>query len=154
MTRLARIAIAAALGLGMASHAWAQGAPAGPQSMRVVKSPSCGCCADWIELAREHGHDVEAVDVLYIGEAKRALGVPEALRSCHTARIGGYVVEGHVPFEALDRLLAERPDVAGIAVPGMPVGSPGMGTDPDARYDVIAWGGEAGDGEVFLGVGE
>ena len=80
--------------------------------------------------------------------------MPEALWSCHTAEIEGYTVEGHGPFAAIDRLLAERPDVEGLAVPGMPVGSPGMGTDPDARYDVVAFGGEAGSGTVFGRVGE
>ena len=80
--------------------------------------------------------------------------MPEALWSCHTARIDGYVIEGHVPFDALARLLETRPDVLGIAVPGMPAGSPGMGDDPAARYDVIAWGNEAGDGTLFQKVGD
>ena len=157
MTPSARPLLAVALALGAAigtvPHAHAEEALAGPQSMQVVKSPTCGCCAAWTGMAREHGFAVEAVDVADVSAAKEAAGVPEALWSCHTAEIDGYVIEGHVPFAVIDRLLAERPDVAGLAVLGMPMGSPGMGDDPDARYDVIAFGGEAGAGEVFERVG-
>ena len=158
MTPSARPLLAVALALGAAigtvPHAHAEEALAGPQSMQVVKSPTCGCCAAWTEMAREHGFAVEATDVADVSAAKEAAGVPEALWSCHTAEIGGYTIEGHVPFAAIDRLLAERPDVAGLAVPGMPMGSPGMGHDPNARYDVIAFGGEAGAGTVYERVGE
>lgn len=73
----------------------------------------------------------------------------EVVESCHTARIGGYVVEGHVPMEAVDRLLAERPQVAGITPPGMPAGSPGMGDDPDAEFDVLSFGGASAAPGVF-----
>ncbi len=75
------------------------------------------------------------------------------MRVCHTAVIDGYVVEGHVPFAAIAKLLEERPEITGIAVPGMPLGSPGMGLDPAARYDVMAFGGDAGEGEVFYQAG-
>ncbi len=71
---------------------------------------------------------------------KRLLGVSEAVESCHTARIGGYVIEGHVPMEAVDRLMSTKPRVAGIAAPGMPAGSPGMGDDPKTRFDVLSFG--------------
>ena len=80
--------------------------------------------------------------------------MPVELWSCHTATLESYVIEGHVPFEAVEKLLDEQPDITGIAVPGMPMGSPGMGDDPSAVYDVIAWGGEAGAGEVFFTAGE
>ena len=73
--------------------------------------------------------------------------------ACHTTEVAGYVIEGHVPFEAVAQLLEERPDIAGIAVPGMPGGSPGMGDDPNARFDVIAFGGDAEVGEVFYQAG-
>ena len=74
--------------------------------------------------------------------------------ACHMAVIDGYVVEGHVPFDALARLLLDRPEISGIAVPGMPYGSPGMGTDPDAQYDVFAFGGSAGQGQLYHQVGQ
>ena len=125
-----------------------------PGVMTVTKSPSCGCCSAWVAIAEGLGYEVETVDVTEVADTKVALGVPEEMWACHTATVGGYVVEGHVPFEAVEKLLAERPDVVGIAVPGMPMGSPGMGDDPSAVYDVIAWGGEAGAGEVFHTAGE
>ncbi|MBB3951491.1 DUF411 domain-containing protein [Aureimonas jatrophae] len=93
------------------------------------------------DIARKHGFDVTVEDREDMTAVKRSLGVTEAVESCHTARIGGYVVEGHVPMEAVDRLLAERPQVAGIAAPGMPAGSPGMGDDLDAEFDVLSFGG-------------
>ena len=152
MTPLARLSFAAALAVGAlaAPQLRAQDAPA----MAVAKSPTCGGCSAWVAIAEGLGYEVEATDVADMAAVKAEAGMPEALRACHTARIEGYVVEGHVPFEAVEKLLAERPDVAGIAVPGMPMGSPGMGDDPAAVYDVIAWGGEAGGGEVFLTAGE
>jgi hypothetical protein len=128
----------------------AQGRPL----MDVAKDPYCGCCGAWADLAREAGFDVTLRDVEDMAAEKAAAGVPDDLWSCHTARVGGYVIEGHVPFDAVARLLAERPDIAGLAVPGMPMGSPGMGDDPAARYDVIAWGGAAGNGTVFHEAGK
>jgi hypothetical protein len=153
-TRLAAVLPAAALATGaiFAAPALAQTEAAGPMS--VVKSPTCGCCSAWVAIAEGMGYEVEATDLDDMAEAKRAAGVPEPLWACHTAEIAGYVVEGHVPFEAIERLLEERPEIDGIAVPGMPMGSPGMGDDPTAVYDVIAWGGEAGPGEVFYTAGE
>ena len=124
------------------------------RSMTVHKDPNCGCCTAWAELAEKAGYSVTVVETADIAASKAEAGVPEALWSCHTARIDGYVIEGHVPFDALARLLETRPDVLGIAVPGMPAGSPGMGDDPAARYDVIAWGNEAGDGTLFQKVGD
>ena len=122
--------------------------------MHVVKSPTCGCCGAWVSLARQEGFDIEVTDTADVTSAKLDGGVPEKMWACHTATIDGYVVEGHVPFEAIRKLLSERPDVQGIAVPGMPYGSPGMGADPNARYDVLSFGGEASDGQVFYTVGE
>ncbi|RCW79447.1 DUF411 domain-containing protein [Paracoccus lutimaris] len=124
------------------------------RNMTVHKDPSCGCCTAWAELAEKAGYKVSVVESADIAASKAEAGVPEALWSCHTARIDGYVIEGHVPFDALARLLETRPDVLGIAVPGMPEGSPGMGDDPAARYEVIAWGNEAGDGTLFQKVGD
>lgn len=121
--------------------------------MHVTKSPTCGCCTAWVALARQEGYEVETTDTASTTAIKADLAVPRVLWSCHTAQIAGYIIEGHVPFEAVDRLLTMRPDIAGIAVPGMPAGSPGMGDDPAARFDVIAFGGTAGAGKVFYQAG-
>ena len=108
--------------------------------VEVWKSPSCGCCKDWIALLQREGFKVKTFD--QGNTAMRAkLGLPVRYGSCHTARIEGYAVEGHVPVREIRRLLAERPDAIGIAVPGMPIGSPGMdGPDYGGRrdpYDVL-----------------
>lgn len=120
-----------------------------PVLLKISKDPGCGCCGAWADLAIEAGFRVEITETAdYVG-MKQAAGVPENLWSCHTARIGGYIVEGHVPFAAIRQLLEQRPDIAGIAVPGMPGGSPGMGGGVDATAEVIAWGGPAGEGRAF-----
>lgn len=92
----------------------------------VYKSASCGCCGGWVEHMRANGYTVHARNVEAMDMVKQMMGVPAALESCHTATVNGYVVEGHVPADAVDRLIAERPQAAGLAVPGMPLGSPGM----------------------------
>lgn len=126
-------------------------ATAGDADMVVYKSPTCGCCNGWIEHLREAGYDVDAVDVDQYAElaaTKEERGVPGDLGSCHTAVIEGYTIEGHVPAEVIARLLEERPDIEGLSVPGMPVGSPGMeGPNPEP-YDVIAFT-EDGRREVY-----
>lgn len=136
---------------GTSAFMVASGAPAlaALPAMTVTKTPTCGCCTAWADLASQAGYAVTTVDMDDVSPVKRRLGVPRELWGCHTAEIDGYVVEGHVPFDAVARLLDERPDVTGIAAPGMPMGSPGMGWDPEARYDVFAFGGEAGTGELF-----
>ena len=97
-----------------------------PTVLSVFKSPTCGCCGLWVEHMKAAGFDVRVQDVEDIDSVKRKLGVPGAVGSCHTAQVGGYVIEGHVPADAVQRFLKERPKVAGLAVPGMPLGSPGM----------------------------
>lgn len=92
----------------------------------VRKHPSCGCCSVWIEHLRDAGFPVQAQDVEDMATVKDAAGVPQAMASCHTAEVGGYFVEGHVPAADIARLLHERPAAKGLAVPGMPLGSPGM----------------------------
>lgn len=120
--------------------------------VHVWKDPSCGCCAGWVEHMRASGYtvEVEEVSASDLQRMKDEMGVPRALTSCHTARVGDYVVEGHVPAEAIDRLLAEHPAVEGLAVPGMPVGSPGMEVpgQPAEHYDVVAFGAD-GSRSVF-----
>jgi hypothetical protein len=95
-------------------------------TVMVTKSATCGCCKGWVEHMRKAGFTVEVHEVEDVSPTAKRLGVPEALRSCHTSEVEGYVVEGHVPAADVKRLLAERPKAAGIAVPGMVVGSPGM----------------------------
>lgn len=95
-------------------------------SVTVYKSPTCGCCGDWVTHLRDNGFPVEVKARANLRPVKQQLGVPDALASCHTAVVGNYVVEGHVPAAQVKRLLRETPDLRGISVPGMPVGSPGM----------------------------
>lgn len=95
-------------------------------TLEVFKSPYCGCCSKWVEHVRAAGFTVNVTEVEDMANFGSQLGVPEKLRSCHTARAGKYLVEGHVPAADIKRLLKEKPDALGIAVPGMPAGSPGM----------------------------
>jgi hypothetical protein len=101
-------------------------APVALPLVSVHKSPTCGCCGLWIEHMREAGFKVEVHESDDLQPIKQRLGVPHSHASCHTAQVGPYFVEGHVPADAVRRLLTQRPDARGIAVPGMPMGSPGM----------------------------
>lgn len=107
--------------------------------MTVTRDPNCGCCGNWVKHVQAAGFPVEMVEVPDLAPLRARLGVPDTLASCHTAEIGGYVVEGHVPAEAIRRLLVERPKATGIAVAGMPVGSPGMEVSGEApqTYEVV-----------------
>jgi hypothetical protein len=95
-------------------------------TIEVVKSPYCGCCTQWVEHLRANGFTVRVTETEDLEPVAHRLGVPDGLRSCHTASVEGYAIEGHVPAADIQRLLRERPQAAGLAVPGMPVGSPGM----------------------------
>ncbi|MEZ5934097.1 MAG: DUF411 domain-containing protein [Alphaproteobacteria bacterium] len=117
-------------------------------AIKVYKSPACGCCSMWVEHLRASGYDVEAEDVADLDAVKRMAGVPGHLLACHTAMVDGYVIEGHTPAAAIRKLLAERPAIRGLAVPGMPAGSPGMPSSEPERYDVIAFG--EGEERVFM----
>ena len=95
--------------------------------LTVYKTPTCGCCAKWVDHMRANGFDAKVHELADLTEIKTKLGVPATLGSCHTAQVGRYVIEGHIPADAVHRLLKERPTaVTGLAVPGMPLGSPGM----------------------------
>ena len=110
--------------------------------MLVHKDPNCGCCEAWVEHLRTAGFSVDVANTSEINRVKVRVGIPTELASCHTARIGRYVLEGHVPVSAVRKLLTEQPAAIGLAVPGMPIGSPGMevpGTPPDA-YEVVLFG--------------
>ncbi|MBK8907858.1 MAG: DUF411 domain-containing protein [Rhodospirillales bacterium] len=120
-------------------------------AVTVYKSPYCGCCEGWIEHMKARGYAVSSHDMLDLQSVKTSARVPAELESCHTAVVGGYALEGHVPADAVDRLLRERPDVAGLAVPGMPVGSPGMeGPNPET-YDVMTFD-KTGGTSVYMSV--
>lgn len=112
---------------------------AGRPLLTVHKDPNCGCCGGWVEHLRAAGFEVAVRETSDLQPLKARLGVPDALASCHTAEMGRYVIEGHVPVRAIERLLGEQPDARGLAVPGMPLGSPGMGGAPEV-YDVILFG--------------
>jgi hypothetical protein len=105
----------------------------------VYKSPTCGCCAKWNEHMKANGFAVTSNDMPDMASIKDKNGVPAPLRSCHTAIVGGYVIEGHVPADVIKKLLRERPQVAGIAVPGMPMGSPGMEGPTKDTYQVVSF---------------
>lgn len=119
----------------LALPAWA--APALPV-IDVYKSPTCGCCNKWIDHLKANGFDVRGHDTQDVTAHKRRLGIPAGYDSCHTAQVGGYVIEGHVPARDIKRLLKEKPQARGLTVPGMPIGSPGMeqGSHKDL-YEVI-----------------
>jgi hypothetical protein len=112
--------------------------PAGvPSAMTVYKDPNCGCCAEWVKHIRKAGFVVSVRDTADMATVKSAMGVPGTLQSCHTARVGSYVLEGHVPADLIVKLLQQKPLALGLAVPGMPVGSPGMDGSPPDKYDVL-----------------
>lgn len=129
------VALIAIVAISACSRSAAPGAP----SITVYKSATCGCCSKWAEHLRNAGFDVDARNVENLNPIKERVGVPVGQGSCHTAEVGGYFVEGHVPAEDIKRLLAEHPDAKGLVVPAMPTGSPGMET-PSGEvkpYDVL-----------------
>ena len=142
MTRTLAAALGACLGL-LAAPSWAGG-----PKLTVYKSPTCGCCSKWIEHLEAHGFEVKSENRQDMNLVKAQNGVPRQMASCHTAIVEGYVIEGHVPAEDIERLLKERPDVAGISVPGMPVGAPGMEGPNPQEFAVISFE-EDGDLAVF-----
>ena len=120
------------------------------QLVTVYRSPTCGCCKAWEDHLRENGYTVESVEMMTVDGVKDEHAVPRPLRSCHTAIVDGYVVEGHVPAADIARLLEERPDIHGLAVPGMPAGSPGMAQPGQSGppFEVFAFS-EGGSAEVW-----
>lgn len=125
-----------AVALGMPSvSAFAQ-----TPAILVHKDPDCGCCTGWVQHLKNAGFTVTVEETAELQVVRKRLGVPADLASCHTAEVAGYVIEGHVPALAVQKLLKERPDAVGLAVPGMPVGSPGMEGGAPQRYDVVLFG--------------
>ena len=128
--RLHSLLLIAALG---STHVWAQSSAA----VEVFKSPYCGCCGKWVEHLRQNGFQVNTHDVEDVTAARKKMGMPDRLGSCHTAKIGGYVVEGHVPAADIQRLLRDKPKALGLAVPSMPPGSPGMESATPVPYQTL-----------------
>ena len=125
--------------IGFAAFAGLSTKDAGALEVTVYKSPTCGCCNKWIAHLEANGFKVNAHDLADLTQVKLEHGVRRGLTSCHTGLVDGYVIEGHVPAEDIRRLLQERPDVVGLAVPGMVTGSPGMEGATSEPYDVLTF---------------
>ncbi|MFZ1539661.1 MAG: DUF411 domain-containing protein [Chromatiaceae bacterium] len=136
------------LGLLLTSALLSTAALAEGPKVTVYKSPTCGCCTQWISHLRKDGFDVDPVDVKDLSIVKSMSGIKPEQASCHTAQVDGYVIEGHVPADDIRRLLAERPDARGLTVPGMPMGSPGMDSPNPQHYQVLLIG-KDGSTQVF-----
>ncbi|MEE8345712.1 MAG: DUF411 domain-containing protein [Dehalococcoidia bacterium] len=119
-----------------------------PAVITVYSSPTCGCCHGYEEYLEENGFEVEPIRTEAVSEMKDELNIPEDMRSCHTAKVGEYFIEGHVPVEAIWKLLEEQPQISGIALPGMPLGSAGMGGDKEQPFTIYAI--VDGESEEFL----
>lgn len=128
------------LAIGVGALTWPMAGHAQQAPLVVYRDPDCGCCLGWVRHLRAAGFVADVQETKDLDAVKQRLSVPNDLAACHTAELAGYVIEGHVPALALIRLLAERPKALGLAVPGMPAGSPGMeGANPEA-YDVVLFG--------------
>jgi hypothetical protein len=137
-----RMLLVAGALLAAAAGAWlvlADSTPARAEAVVVKLSPLCSCCGGWVDHMRRAGYEVSVVEIEDVVAVKQAAGVPEELYSCHTAEIAGYMVEGHVPASAIEKLLRERPAIDGIALAGMLEGSPGMGGQVQSSYPVEAF---------------
>src|SRR6266567_3477303 len=120
----------------------------------VHKDPNCSCCAGWVRHLKDAGFAVRVEETANLQPVRKRLGVPADLAACHTAEVDGYVLEGHVPAVAVRRLLEQRPTAIGLAVPGMPTGSPGMEGGTPQRYDVVLFGANVRQSFMhFLGAG-
>src|SRR5262245_12755473 len=135
-TRRSVLALIAAVPFGTNFAAFGAAA----ETVTVLKDPGCGCCAGWVKHLEGAGFATKVIETRNLDPLKRWLGVPDDLAACHTAEVAGYVIEGHVPVGAIRRLLQEKPSATGLAVPGMPVGSPGMEGGTPERYDVVLFG--------------
>lgn len=127
---------------------WRFAMAASKPSIQVYKTPTCGCCKLWVEHLQADDFEVSAQDLADLDSIKQMAAIPDHLISCHTGAIEGYTIEGHVPAVAIRRLLTERPKIRGLAVPGMPAGSPGMPSQTPERYDVIAFGED--EDQIFM----
>jgi hypothetical protein len=128
----------AMLGL-LSGFASSNATAAKPVAIKVYKTPQCGCCRSWVDHLRKNGFQVETVDMPDLSMVKAKYGVKPDLQACHTAIVNGYVVEGHVPADVIQKLIREKPAVRGVAVPGMPAGSPGMEGALKQAYEVYSF---------------
>jgi hypothetical protein len=135
LTRRSALGLAAAALFVARSSAFAQ-----TSNILVHKDPGCGCCTGWVSHLKDAGFAVTVEETTDLQPIRKRLGVPADLAACHTAEVDGYVVEGHVPASAVRRLLEKRPTATGLAVPGMPAGSPGMEGGTPHRYAVVLFG--------------
>jgi hypothetical protein len=143
LTRRAALGIAASALVVPAFSAVAQ-----TPAILVHKDPNCSCCSGWVRHLKDAGFAVTVEAIADLQPVRKRLGVPADLAACHTAEVDGYVLEGHVPAAAVRRLLEQRPTAVGLAVPGMPAGSPGMEGGAPQRYDVVLFG--AGGRQSFM----
>ena len=118
------------------------------QVVEVFKTPSCGCCYGYVLFLEEEKFEVKQTDMRSLHTIKQKYNIPVEMQSCHTTIMGKYFIEGHVPFEAVDKLLKEQPDIDGIALPGMPIGTPGMPGDKDEPYVIYQL--KDGKSSVFM----
>jgi hypothetical protein len=116
---------------------------AGPE-VKVYKTRTCGCCGKWVDHLKANGFQATVTDVPSTAEYRQKYGVPEKLQSCHTAVVAGYTIEGHVPAADIQKLLKQRPKAKGLAVPGMPLGSPGMESTRREAYSVLLFQADGG----------
>ena len=135
-----RVFILGAAAVAFGSLASEASSAAASPNIAIYRNPGCGCCEKWADHLRAAGYTTQVADHDDLDGLRAKLGVPAALAGCHTATVGGYVVEGHVPAAAIDRLLRERPKAVGVAVAGMPVGSPGMEGGTAEVYEAILFG--------------
>ena len=124
------------------------------KQMTVFKTPWCGCCQVWAQAMEKEGYNVTIRHVEDLTNVRKQAGIADEIAGCHTAVVDGYVLEGHVPLQAIRKLMSERPKIRGLSVPGMPQGSLGMGYDPKARYDVLAIHHNGNSSQVFYRAGE
>ncbi len=122
-----------------APAAMAAAADSTAMAMTVYKDPNCGCCAKWVEHAKAHGFTVTTMDMPNLSMVKQKYGIGPEIQSCHTAVVGDYAFEGHVPADVILKMLKEKPSISGLAVPGMPIGSPGMEGATRERYDILTF---------------
>jgi hypothetical protein len=138
--RSPHVILAIALAFAAPASAQQKAATSAKPQLTVYKSPTCGCCAKWVDYMQANGFTAAVTNLPDVTGVKIKHGVPRQLASCHTTLVGGYVIEGHVPVEDVRRLLKEKPaNVIGLAAPGMPAGSPGMDVPNSPPYEVIAF---------------
>lgn len=143
------IATLSVLSIGLIYFFQSTNTNANDSEIVVYQSKSCGCCKKWVSHLKNNGFNVRSEFMDDVTDVKLKMNLPLKLASCHTAVVNGYIVEGHVPANAIKKLISEKPSIKGIAVPGMPMGSPGMEGGYSEAYDVIAFGSD-GDENVFM----